>query len=75
MGDLSIAKMIEVIAKFCEVKHVKFQKRDVKKILLSLNITNRIQFQKIHLAKHGEHRDFLEFNIEKHKKLKNIVKK
>ena len=77
MGDLSIAKkMIEVIAKFCEVKHVKFQKRDVKKILSKSEYNKPHPVPENSFGKtYGEHRDFLEFNIEKHKKLKKNYKK
>ena len=70
-GDLELAKrMISVAARFCEVDAVKFQKRDPAKLLTPQ------QYQAPHPeprhafgASYGEHREFLEFDIEQHAEL------
>jgi N-acetylneuraminate synthase len=70
-GDLELAKrMISVAARFCEVDAVKFQKRDPATLLTPQ------QYQAPHPeprhafgASYGEHREFLEFDIEQHAEL------
>ena len=70
-GDLELAKrMISVAARFCEVDAVKFQKRDPATLLTPE------QYQAPHPeprnafgASYGEHREFLEFDIEQHAEL------
>ena len=67
-GDLELAKrMISVAARFCEVDAVKFQKRDPATLLTPE------QYQAPHPeprnafgASYGEHREFLEFDIDQH---------
>ena len=71
-GDMEIAhEMIKIAAQFCNVDVVKFQKRNSRE-LLSPN-----EFNAPHPVPHnsygktyGEHREFLEFNLEQHKQLK-----
>lgn len=71
-GDLNIAKkMIEVAAVFCEVDAVKFQKRCNRELL------TKEQYDAPHPnpynsygKTYGEHREFLEFNLDQHKQLK-----
>jgi sialic acid synthase len=70
-GDLELAKrMISVAARFCEVDAVKFQKRDPATLLTPE------QYQAPHPeprnafgASYGEHREFLEFDIDQHAEL------
>ncbi|WP_084318599.1 N-acetylneuraminate synthase family protein [Deferrisoma camini] len=71
MGDIEIAKkMIKTAANFCEADAVKFQKRCVKELLTAQ------QYMAPHPVPHnsygktyGEHREFLEFNIDQHMEL------
>jgi N-acetylneuraminate synthase len=70
-GDLELAKrMISVAARFCEVDAVKFQKRDPATLLTPE------QYRAPHPeprhafgASYGEHREFLEFDIDQHAQL------
>jgi len=70
-GDLELAKrMISVAARFCEVDAVKFQKRDPATLLTPQ------QYRAPHPeprhafgASYGEHREFLEFDVEQHAEL------
>jgi len=71
-GDMEIAhEMIKIAAQFCNVDVVKFQKRNSKELL------SPEEFNAPHPVPHnsygktyGEHREFLEFNLEQHKQLK-----
>jgi sialic acid synthase len=71
-GDMEIAKELIKIAKiFCNVDAVKFQKRNNKELL------TEIQYQTPHPnesnsygATYGEHREFLEFDVQQHAELK-----
>ena len=71
-GDFEIAKeMIRVAKIFCKVDAVKFQKRSNKELL------SEEQYEEPHPNPinsygdtYGEHREFLEFNIEQHRELK-----
>jgi N-acetylneuraminate synthase len=73
MGDLEIAKrFIDVASSFCEIQNVKFQKRSNRDLLPPE------QFDTPHPvptnsfgATYGEHREFLEFSLEEHRKLKD----
>ena len=77
MGDLGIAKkIIDVANDFCEVTHVKFQKRNPSELLSDK------QFQQPHPVPgnaygptYGVHREFLEFNIDQHYELKRYCEK
>ncbi len=71
-GDMNIAKeMIEVAAIFCKVDAVKFQKRNARELL------SEEQYNAPHPNPHnsygesyGEHREFLEFDLDQHRQLK-----
>lgn len=71
-GDLAIAKQfIDIIASFCNVTHIKFQKRTIRELL------NEDEYNKPHPVPYhsygrtyGEHREALEFNTEQHRELK-----
>jgi N-acetylneuraminate synthase len=73
MGNLEVAKeMIEVASSFCKVNAVKFQKRCPSESL------SKEAYDAPHTEPHnaygdtyGKHREYLEFNIEQHKQLKN----
>jgi N-acetylneuraminate synthase len=71
-GDLEIAKeLIGVAATFCKADYVKFQKRCNRELLTPE------QYEAPHPvpsnsygATYGEHREFLEFDVEQHRELK-----
>lgn len=72
MGQMEIAKdLIETAAHFCKADAIKFQKRCPKELLTPE------QFKAPHPDPHnsygatyGEHREFLEFDVDQHKQLK-----
>ncbi len=72
MGNMEIAKeLIKTASVFCKVNAVKFQKRNNKELL------TEDQYNAPHPNPHnsygktyGEHREFLEFDLEQHKVLK-----
>jgi N-acetylneuraminate synthase len=72
MGDIELARrFIDVAHNFCEVDHVKFQKRTVRDLLTPE------QYEAPHPEPrnsfgqtYGQHREFLEFTIEEHQSLK-----
>ena len=72
-GDFEIAKkFIEVASNFCDLKFIKFQKRD-NKILFSkeeYNATHPVP-ENSYGDNYGKHRDYLEFNLNQHKQLLN----
>ncbi len=70
-GDLDIALELIRVASECGVDVVKFQKRNNKEYLTEEQY-NAPHPNPIHSygSTYGEHRDFLEFNIEQHKELK-----
>ena len=71
-GDMKIAhEMIKIAAQFCKVDVVKFQKRNSKELLSSeeYNAPHPVP-QNSYGKTYGEHREFLEFNLEQHKQLK-----
>lgn len=71
-GEMETAhEMIKVAAQFCKVDIVKFQKRTPKELL------TQEEYNAPHPVPHnsygktyGEHREFLEFNLDQHKQLK-----
>jgi Sialic acid synthase len=71
-GDMSIAKeMIKIAAIFCQVPAVKFQKRNNREYLTTEQYNSPHPNPYNAYGKtYGEHREFLEFNIEQHKQLK-----
>lgn len=73
-GDMAIAEeMIITAAKYCKVDVVKFQKR-CNKELLSDEEYNAPHPNPANSygETYGEHREFLEFDIEQHKRLKEV---
>lgn len=71
MGKIDIAKELIDLAKNAGIKYVKFQKRNNKELL------TEEQYEKPHPVPsnsygktYGEHREFLEFNIDQHRELK-----
>lgn len=70
-GDIEIAKKLVKSAKICGADVAKFQKRNPKE-LLSREEYNAPHPNPINSygKTYGEHREFLEFNIEQHKELK-----
>lgn len=76
-GDLNIAKeMILTAASFCEVDAVKFQKRCNHELLTSEEYNAPHPDMKNSYGKtYGEHREFLEFNLEQHRELKDFCEK
>ena len=77
MGDIDIAKkFIDTANVFCEVKHIKFQKRNNKELL------SKEQYNAPHPVSensygptYGMHREYLEFDLETHKELKQYCEK
>ncbi len=76
-GDFNIAmKMIENLAHFCNVKFIKFQKRNNKELLSLEEYNSPHPYPDNSYGKtYGQHREFLEFTIKQHKKLLNQCKK
>lgn len=76
MGDLKIAKMLIDQAKQCGADYVKFQKRD-NKILFSKKEYNSMHPvpQNSFGKTYGEHREYLEFNLNQHKKIISYCRK
>lgn len=73
-GDLDIAKELIKVAKiFCNVDAVKFQKRHNKELLTDAQYYSPHPNPINSYGKtYGEHREFLEFNIDQHKALKDF---
>ncbi|MGE3342165.1 MAG: N-acetylneuraminate synthase family protein [Vicinamibacterales bacterium] len=71
-GDLDIAKrFIEVATSFCEVTHVKFQKRSVRDLLTDDEYSRPHPVpHNAYGATYGEHREALEFSADQHRELK-----
>jgi N-acetylneuraminate synthase len=73
LGQMNIAEeMIKIAAQFCKVDVVKFQKRSNCE-LLTPDEYNAPHPNQMHSygSTYGEHREFLEFDIEQHRQLKN----
>jgi len=73
MGQMDIAhEMIKVAAQFCKVDVIKFQKRSNRN-LLSPEEFNAPHPNQMHAYgdSYGEHREFLEFDLDQHRQLKN----
>lgn len=73
MGDFEIAIELISLAKECGAEYVKFQKRDNKLLLPEdqYNSPHPVP-NNSYGATYGEHREFLEFSLEQHKKLKKF---
>ena len=74
-GDFKIAKEMIAKAKECGAEYVKFQKRDNRLLLGDKYDQPHPVPENSYGDSYGKHRDFLEFDIKQHLKLKNIVKK
>lgn len=71
-GEMDIAhEMIETAAKFCKVDAVKFQKRCNRELLSEeqYNAPHPVPYNS-YGATYGEHREYLEFDIDQHRQLK-----
>jgi len=71
-GDMEIVKeMIKIAAQFCNSDVVKFQKRNPNELLTpeEYNTPHPVPHNS-YGSTYGEHREFLEFNVEQHKQLK-----
>lgn len=71
-GDMEIAhEMIKIAAQFCHVDIVKFQKRTPRELLTpeEYNAPHPVPSNSYGNT-YGEHREFLEFNLEQHRQLK-----
>lgn len=71
-GDINIAKeMIETAARYCKVDIVKFQKRCNQELLTPEEYNAPHPNPNNSYGKtYGEHREFLEFNLDQHRQLK-----
>ena len=71
-GSMEIAReMIKVAAEFVGADYVKFQKRNNKELLSSEEYSSPHPHPANSYGKtYGEHREFLEFNLEQHRELK-----
>ncbi|WPR71601.1 N-acetylneuraminate synthase family protein [Flavobacterium sp. NG2] len=71
-GDMEIAKELIKIAKiFCNVDAVKFQKRNNKELLTEAQyLAPHPNESNSYGATYGEHREFLEFDVQQHAELK-----
>jgi N-acetylneuraminate synthase len=70
-GDMTIAKeLIKIAAQYCKADAVKFQKRNPKELLSTVEY-NSPHPNPIHTygATYGEHREALEFTVNQHKEL------
>lgn len=72
MGQIEIAKELIDLAKQAGAKYVKFQKRNNKELLTEeqYNSPHPVPKNSYGLT-YGEHREFLEFNVEQNKELKD----
>ena len=70
-GDMDIAQeMIMMIAKFCKADYAKFQKRNPKEVLTEEQYNNPHPNPiNSYGDTYGEHREFLEFDLDQHKQL------
>ncbi|MFN0276620.1 MAG: N-acetylneuraminate synthase family protein [Chitinophagales bacterium] len=71
MGDFAIAKELALLAKGCGANYAKFQKRNPKELLSEeqYNAPHPEPWQS-YGDSYGKHREFLEFEIERHASLK-----
>lgn len=76
-GDFKTAlELITIAADFCNVDVVKFQKRTPKELLSQdeYNTAHPVP-ENSYGSTYGEHREFLEFDLEQHKELKDFCEK
>ena len=71
-GSMDVAReMIETAAVFCKVNAVKFQKRCIKELLTPEQYdAPHPDLHNSYGATYGEHREFLEFDLDQHRQLK-----
>lgn len=77
MGDINIAKqMIEIASNFCNADIIKFQKRTPSEILTEeeYNAPHPVPTNSFGKT-YGQHREYLEFNIDQHRELMEECKK
>lgn len=72
MGDFEIAKrFIDVAHTFCDVHHVKFQKRNTRELLTAEQYAAPHPVpENSYGPSYGAHREHLEFDLEQHRELK-----
>lgn len=76
MGDFSIACELIDLAKHSGAKIVKFQKRFNKELLTEMQYnTPHPVIENSYGNTYGEHREYLEFTLDEHRKLKNYCEK
>jgi len=70
-GDMDIAKELILLAKDCKVDYAKFQKRNPKELLTSeqYDAPHQVPYNSYGRS-YGAHREFLEFDVDQHRKLK-----
>lgn len=73
MGQMDVAKeMIKVAAQFCKVDVIKFQKRTNRELLSPEEyVMPHPSPANSYGATYGEHREFLEFDLDQHRQLKS----
>jgi N-acetylneuraminate synthase len=76
MGDVDLAKeFIDVAATFCKVTHVKFQKRHIPSVLSPEQYAApHPDPQHAFRESYGEHREFLELDLEQHRELQEYCR-
>jgi sialic acid synthase len=77
MGQIELAKeFIDVSKNFCDLKYVKFQKRDPKTLLTTKKYNSPHPVPENSFGKtYGIHRENLEFSLKQHKELKLYCEK
>lgn len=73
MGQMTIAKELILLAKDAGAEYVKFQKRNNRELLTDQQYKSPHPVPENSYGKtYGEHREFLEFNLDQHQELKNF---
>ena len=74
MGDMDVARrFIEVCQTFCGVRHIKFQKRNPKVLLPEKQYTAPHPVpENSYGPTYGAHREYLEFDLDQHRELKQL---
>ncbi|MBS83160.1 MAG: N-acetylneuraminate synthase [Gammaproteobacteria bacterium] len=76
-GELETAfKMMKIAKEFCNIDIVKFQKRNPEELLSKEDYNSKHPVPENSYGNtYGQHREFLEFNIDQHKELKKYAEK
>jgi sialic acid synthase len=75
-GSMDIAKeMIQTLSIYCKVKYIKFQKRCIKELLNMKEYERPYDNPNSYGKTYGKHREYLEFNLNQHKELKEECEK